>query len=50
LPLAAVERRYVMGALDNCDGNRTKAARALGIGSNTLWRKLKAWGVPPARD
>ena len=23
---------------------------ALGIGSNTLWRKLKAWGVPPARE
>jgi len=22
---------------------------ALGIGANTLWRKLKGWGVPPAR-
>ncbi|RMH37093.1 MAG: AAA family ATPase [Deltaproteobacteria bacterium] len=50
LPLSEVERRYVLSVLDRFEGNRTHTAKALGIGSNTLWRKLKAWGVPPARD
>ncbi|MCP4449168.1 MAG: hypothetical protein GY811_28125 [Myxococcales bacterium] len=31
-------------------GNRTQTAKALGIGASTLWRKLKGWGVAPARD
>ncbi len=50
LPMADLERRYVLEVLDRFDGNRTHTARALGIGANTLWRKLKSWGVPPARD
>ena len=49
IPLDELERRYVLSALERFDGNRTHTARALGIGNNTLWRKLKAWGVPPAR-
>ena len=49
LPMADLERRYVMQVLNRFDGNRTHTARALGIGANTLWRKLKSWGVPPAR-
>ena len=48
-PLAEVEKEYVLFVLNRFDGNRTHAAKALGIGSNTLWRKLKKWGVPPAR-
>jgi transcriptional regulator with PAS, ATPase and Fis domain len=44
-PLAAVERRHILLALDRCGGNRTQTARALGIGTNTLWRKLRAYGV-----
>jgi DNA-binding NtrC family response regulator len=49
LPMADLERRYVLQVLDRFDGNRTHTAKALGIGANTLWRKLKSWGVPPAR-
>ena len=39
--LAEVEQKYIEQVLDEVDGNRTKAARALGISSATLWRKLK---------
>ena len=49
VPLAELERRYVLKVLERFNGNRTHTARALGIGTNTLWRKLKAWGQPPAR-
>lgn len=49
LTLAEVERRYVLETLQRCAGNRAAAARALGIGENTLWRRLKAYGVAPAR-
>ncbi len=41
-PLAEVERDYVRAALDACGGNRSEAARRLGIGRNTLLRKLSS--------
>jgi two-component system response regulator HydG len=44
-PLAAVERRHILLALERCGGNRTRTAKALGIGTNTLWRKLRAYGA-----
>ncbi len=50
LPMADLERRYMLQVLERFDGNRTHTARALGIGANTLWRKLKSWGIPPARE
>ncbi|UCG60901.1 MAG: sigma 54-interacting transcriptional regulator [Candidatus Zixiibacteriota bacterium] len=40
--LAEVEQKYIEQVLDEVDGNRTKAAKALGISSTTLWRKLKS--------
>jgi two-component system response regulator HydG len=40
-PLDDVVRAHVRGALDAMGGNRAAAARALGIGRNTLWRWLK---------
>ncbi|MCC7541737.1 MAG: sigma-54-dependent Fis family transcriptional regulator, partial [Deltaproteobacteria bacterium] len=40
-PLAAVERDHIERVLAHCDGNRSAAARALGIGRNTLLRKLR---------
>lgn len=42
LPLQAVEERHISEVLRQCKGNRAKAARILGIGRNTLWRKLGA--------
>jgi len=39
-PLRDVERAYVRHVLELCDGNRSEAARRLGIGRNTLLRKI----------
>jgi len=41
-PLAEVELDHIRRTLDACGGNRTEAARQLGIGRNTLTRKLKS--------
>jgi DNA-binding NtrC family response regulator len=43
--LADVERAHVLRALERCGGSHQDAARLLGIGRTTLWRKLKGWGV-----
>jgi len=40
-PLSEVERDHILRTLKACDNNRTEAARRLGIGRNTLARKLK---------
>jgi DNA-binding NtrC family response regulator len=42
--LEELERAAVEKALEDCKGNRTRAARSLGISVRTLQRKLKAWG------
>jgi len=47
--LEAVERRYIMQVLEEQGGNRGRTAEILGIGRNTLWRKLKTYGVPDAK-
>ena len=41
-PLREVERDHIVRTLEHCGGNRTEAARLLGIGRNTLTRKLRA--------
>jgi DNA-binding NtrC family response regulator len=35
-------RRYTDYVLQQTQGNKSQAARILGIGPNTLWRRLKA--------
>ncbi|NUM56042.1 MAG: hypothetical protein HUU46_20575 [Candidatus Hydrogenedentes bacterium] len=40
-PLNEVEADHIVDVLRQCKGNRAKAARLLGVGRNTLWRKLK---------
>ena len=40
-PLNEVEADYILDVVRQCKGNRAKAARVLGVGRNTLWRKLK---------
>jgi DNA-binding NtrC family response regulator len=39
--LAEVEALWISQTLERCGGNRTQAARQLGIDPSTLWRKLK---------
>jgi len=41
-PLNAIEADHILDVVCQCKGNRAKAARLLGVGRNTLWRKLKA--------
>lgn len=43
--LREVERDYILGVLELNQGNRTVTARQLGIGSATLYRKLKKYGL-----
>jgi DNA-binding NtrC family response regulator len=44
--LEELERAAVEQALAQHQGNRTHAAKTLGISVRTLQRKLKAWGMP----
>jgi len=44
-PLAAVEQNYILAVLELNDGNRTRTAEQLQIGSATLYRKLKKFGI-----
>ncbi len=41
LPLEEMERRYIHQVLEQLEGNRTLAARLLGVDRKTLYRKLK---------
>jgi len=51
MSLKAMEKRLVADALRRHDGNRTAAARELGIDPSTLFRKAKAMGIElPERD
>ena len=43
--LAAIERRHILGVLETCRGNKSEAARRLGVSRKTLERKCVAWGV-----
>ena len=45
LPLAEVERCAIKGALDRTNGDRAVAARLLGIGRTTLYRKLREYQI-----
>jgi len=40
------ERRLIMRALDECNGNRTEAAKKLGISRRTLHRRLRELQLP----
>lgn len=42
--LKHVERRHILKVLEEVDNNHEVAARVLGIGRTTLWRKLKEYG------
>jgi len=46
ISLAELERRHSLRVLQAVHGNKAHAARILGIGRKTLYRKLESWGVP----
>lgn len=50
LPLAEMERRAVMRALEETGGDKLAAARLLGIGKTTLYRRLKEYSRISARS
>lgn len=43
LPLAEVEKRHIHRVLASKGGNKTQAARVLGIDTKTLYNKLKSY-------
>ena len=43
--LQEIEREAIRSALAEADGNKTRAARLLGIGLRTLHRKVKEYGI-----
>ena len=45
--IEASEISAIRNALDKCGGNRRRAARLLGIGEATLYRKIKKYQVSP---
>ena len=45
VPLEEVKRRYVLHVLRTVDGNKTLAARILGLDRKTLYRKLERYGM-----
>ncbi len=40
IPLAAIERQAILAAVSRCHGNKIHAAKALGIGKTTIFRKM----------
>jgi two-component system response regulator HydG len=49
VPLEELERRAIFRALRETAGDKLAAARLLGIGKTTLYRKLKQYDVAPAQ-
>ena len=47
-PLAEIERRHILRAIDYTKGDVSAAAMMLGIGRTTLYRKLKSYGSAAA--
>lgn len=48
-PLDQIEKEYILAVLELSGGNQTKAAHMLHIGSATLYRKLKSYGLIPSK-
>jgi len=44
------EKNYIKWVLDKCEGNKTKAAKTMGIDRVSLWRKVKRFGMNDASN
>lgn len=49
-PMEQSERDLIIDALLSVDNNRAEAARVLGIGRATLYRKLRSLGISNGTD
>ncbi|HEY6461929.1 MAG TPA: sigma 54-interacting transcriptional regulator, partial [Polyangiaceae bacterium] len=47
LPLAEVEKRAILQAIERSQGSVSKAADALGVSKVTIYAKLRSWGMHP---
>jgi transcriptional regulator with PAS, ATPase and Fis domain len=47
LPLAEVEKRAILQAIERSQGSVSKAAEALGVSKVTIYAKLRSWGMHP---
>ena len=45
LAMETMEQVHIRKVLEHCQWNKSRAARELGIGYNTLWRKMKRYGI-----
>jgi transcriptional regulator with PAS, ATPase and Fis domain len=45
VPMEEVERHAMVHALRHCDGNITRAAKALGVSKGTLYSKIRRYGL-----
>jgi two-component system NtrC family response regulator len=50
LPLAEIERRHILHALEMTDWHQGKAATQLGISAKTLYRKIREYGFNRPRE
>jgi two-component system response regulator FlrC len=50
MPLSELEKRQILHAVEKCNGNRTQAAKKLGISIRTLRNKLHEYGVGAKED
>jgi DNA-binding NtrC family response regulator len=46
VPMAELEKQTILNAIAQLNGDKLLAARWLGIGKTTLYRKLKEYAVP----
>jgi two-component system response regulator HydG len=45
MPMSELERQTILNAIAQLNGDKLKAARMLGIGKTTLYRKLKEYST-----
>jgi transcriptional regulator of acetoin/glycerol metabolism len=45
VPLSVIEKQTILKTITQLNGDKMMAAKLLGIGKTTLYRKLKAYGT-----
>jgi DNA-binding NtrC family response regulator len=45
IPMAELEKQTIVGAIEELNGDKLQAARLLGMGKTTLYRKLKDYAA-----